>query len=52
MDAHVVEERLDLLGDLHVVMDVPASDVSRGDYTVAGQLPNMKFMDGQHAIDL
>lgn len=52
VDAHVVEERLDLLGDLHVVVNVPTPDVGGGDYAVAGQLPDMKFVDGQDAVDL
>ena len=39
VDALVVEELLHVLGDLHVLGQVQAADVRRGDDAVSGELP-------------
>lgn len=52
VDAFIVEERLHLLGNAHVVTQVEAADVRRRDDTVAGQLPDMELVNGQHPFHL
>lgn len=52
VDALIVEELFYFLGDLHVVVQVVASDVSRGDDPIPGQLPHMELVHRQHTIDL
>ena len=52
MDALIVKERFDILRNAHVVNQVLAPNVCRGDDTIPGQLPNMEFVDGEHALYL
>jgi len=52
VDAFVVEERLYLFGDSHIVVHVETSDVGRCNDSVARQLPDVKLVDSQHSLDL
>lgn len=47
-----MEELLDLLCDLHVVVKVVAANVSRGNNSISGQLPDMELVYSQHTVDL
>ena len=51
MDALVVKERFDAVGDPAVVV-VVAADVRRRDDLVAGQLPDVQLVDGHHVRHL
>lgn len=52
VDALVVEELLHLLGDLHVLGQVPAADVGGRNDPVAGQLPHVELVHRQHPVHL
>lgn len=52
MDALVMEKFLHLLRDLHVVGQIAATYMSRGNNTIAGQLPHVKLVNGQYSVDV
>ncbi len=52
VNALVVKELLDVLGHLHVLAQVEAADVRRGDDPVGRQLPDVEVVDCQNAIDV
>jgi len=52
VDAFVVEERLHLLGNSHVVAEVEAADVRRRYDTIARELPHVKLVHGKHPLHL
>ena len=52
MNALVMEEVLDGLGDPHVLVQVLTADVGGGDDTVPRQLPHVELMDGQDSLHL
>lgn len=52
MYALVVEELFDLLGDLHVLGKISTAYVSRSDYTIAGQLPDVKLVNSQYTVNI
>ena len=52
MNALVVEELLHLVSDAHVVGEVLAADVGRGDDTIASQLPDVELVHRDHTRHL
>ena len=52
MNALIVEELFDLLGNLHVLGQIAAAYVRWGDDSVAGQLPHVELVDGQNAVNV
>ena len=50
--AFIVEEALDILCNAHVITQIQAADVSRRDDAVAGQLPYVELVNGQHSLHL
>jgi len=52
VNAFVVEERLHLLGNAHVVAKVKATDVRGRDDTIASKLPYMELVHGKHSFHL
>lgn len=52
MDAFVVEKRLDLLSNPHVVTEIVAAYVGRCYDPITSQLPHMELMNSKHTIDL
>ena len=52
MDAFVVEERLDFLGNAHVVTQVQTANVGRRDDAIARQLPYVELMYSQYSFHL
>ena len=52
MDALVVEERLDVIGHAHVVLQALTRDVRGGDDAVACQLPHVELVDGNDSVHL
>ena len=45
VDSLIVEEHFDLLCNAHVVAEVVAADMSRGNDTVTCQLPDMELVN-------
>ena len=52
VDALVVEERLDVIGHAHVVLQVLTRDVRGGDDAVACQLPHVELVNGNDSVHL
>ena len=52
VDALVVEERLDVIGHAHVVLQALTRDVRGGDDAVACQLPHVELVDGNDSVHL
>lgn len=52
VDALIVKELLHLFGNLHVVVQVATANVRRGDDAVARQLPHVKLVNGEDAVNV
>lgn len=52
VDALIVEELLDALGDAAVVGQVAETDVCRRNDPAAGQLPDVELVHSEHAVNL
>ena len=48
----VVEEFLDAICQVSVFREVLAADVSRGNDSIAGQLPNVQLVDLENSFNL
>lgn len=50
MNSLVVEELLNLLRDLHVLGQISATNMRRGNDSIARQLPHVELVHCQHSV--